>query len=558
MFNNKILRNILTPLLLLLFFLLISITAIRDKTNTADEANHLVRGIMLLKTGDFRLNQHHPFLFNALNAIPAVLNENLVTEPTDSTNWIQARKDDMAAKLVELNGGSTVFSKNILFESRVSMAVLTGLFLVLFYLLIKKEFGYAASTIATTLLLLSPTVLAHGALVTTDVPAMFMIFFATWALYGYFKNPDDKRLNIFILVSFLALLTKFTALFTAFIWICALILFYRQRSGKFFSNAMLNIPRILIIWALLLWASHGFQFKSFHEVEYGNPELNKATIDHISHISDTFPVFVEDTVTNLYYNLKLPFPQYIKGFYDNVFKHNFYGHETFLLGEFSNKGWWYYFPVLFLAKENILFIALTIFLLICGLPSLWRLFRRRKYDFSPSIVLVVVPVFLAILTLQSSINLGIRHLLPLYPFIAVLIAIKVMPYLRSSKVILYSFTAAIIMMVVSVLYQYPNFVEYYNEFFGGPRNGYMISRDSNFDWGQNNGLAERYSHKNANTVLDISQARTGDFLVVKIESLLYPAGRIDDGLDGLREEYEKGEKHPIKWVTPTHWLFQID
>src|SRR5690606_33775257 len=126
---------------------------------------------------------------------------------------------------------------------------------------------------------------------------------------------------------------------------------------------------------------------------------------------------------NLYYNLKLPFPQYIKGFYDNVFKHNFYGHETFLLGEFSNKGWWYYFPVLFLAKENILFIALTIFLLIRGLPSLWRLFRRRKYDFSPSIVLVVVPVFLAILTLQSSINLGIRHLLPLYPFIAVLIAI---------------------------------------------------------------------------------------------------------------------------------------
>src|SRR5690606_20771107 len=106
---------------------------------------------MLLKTGDFRLNQHHPVLFNALNAIPAVVNPSLVTESLDSENWQKAKKDEMASELVKINGGILNFSKEILFPSRISMALFTALFLALFYFLLNKELGLAVAGISTTL-----------------------------------------------------------------------------------------------------------------------------------------------------------------------------------------------------------------------------------------------------------------------------------------------------------------------------------------------------------------------------------------------------------------------
>src|SRR5690606_28664168 len=106
-------------------------------------------------------------------------------------NWQKAKKDEMASELVKINGGILNFSKEILFPSRISMALFTALFLALFYFLLNKELGLAVAGISTTLLALCPTLIAHGALVTTDAPAMFTIFLGTWFLYKYLKDSNN-------------------------------------------------------------------------------------------------------------------------------------------------------------------------------------------------------------------------------------------------------------------------------------------------------------------------------------------------------------------------------
>ncbi len=520
MLNRKIVRLYLVPILLALFIFTVSVLAVRNKTNTTDEGSHMVRGIMLLKTGDYRLNQHHPILFNTLNAIPAVLNPNLITESLESENWQQAKKDEMAFELVNLNGGILNFSKEILFPSRVSMALFTALFLVLLYYLFYKEYGFAIAAISITLLALSPTLIAHGSLVTTDAPAMFTIFLGTWFLYKYLKKPSKKTLWIFILASLSALLAKFTAVFATAIWLIAIFIYPFAKNGwKFSWNVIKPFLTVSAAWIVLLWAAYGFQLKTIHEVEYGNVSANEATLNHLSHLDDSFPIEISPTLTSLYYNVKLPFPQYIKGFYDNVFKHNYYGHGSFLLGEFSEKGWWYYFPVAFAVKENIVFVLLTVAALMSGIIILSKNIKNRLLKITPELVLIAVPLFLLVLNLQSSINLGVRHLLPIYPFLALLISLKIVPFLRKSLNTRRAFVIAILAMVASVLSQFPNYIEYFNEASGGPQNGYKILRDSNFDWDQNNGAVLEYIRATPNSTDNPVNVTVGELLVVRVESL---------------------------------------
>jgi hypothetical protein len=149
----------------------------------------------------------------------------------------------------------------------------------------------------------------------------------------------------------------------------------------------------------------------------------------------------------------------------------------FLFGRLYDRGSWMYFPAALLIKSS-----LTLLLLTLVAPTLfWRglLPYRRELVFLGAGILVYLGA-----SMTSDLNIGVRHVLPVYPFAAVLAGTCAWAIAKSSKVAMYAVAALLLFQMVSSLRTYPNYIPYANEAFGGPDKSYRYLADSNVDWAQ--------------------------------------------------------------------------
>jgi hypothetical protein len=129
--------------------------------------------------------------------------------------------------------------------------------------------------------------------------------------------------------------------------------------------------------------------------------------------------------------------------------------KAILFGEVRKGGWWYYFPVALFFKTPIPFLILA----AAGIS------RRRE-------VALVAGVILAI-AMTSDINIGVRHLLPLYAPLAVAAAAVRVRWLV---------VACTAWLVVGSALAHPDYLPWFNGFAG--REPHRVLNDSNLDWGQ--------------------------------------------------------------------------
>ncbi len=544
--NSNIILKIIVPLTLALLFFFVAAFSIKDKTDTTDERSHMIRGIMLLKTGDYRLNQHHPILSNVIHAIPAVLNPNLKTEDTESENWKYAMKDTMASNLRGSNGGVMEFFKDILYYSRLVNIFLSALFIFVFYQIILKLFGPVAAIVSTLFLAINPTFIAHSSLVTTDTPVTLLIFLAAIPAMLFIRHYDNKKLRntyltLFIIFSFLSLITKYTAIVPFFVTIIILLIYSFIKERNFKQPLIILIITLLSIF-FLSFAAYGFNTKTFKEAAYGNISKIEDDYKHINKLP-VEPINWKGFVKNTYENVKLPMPQYIRGFYENVLKHDYYGHRSFFMGDFSKKGRIAYFPTAFAIKEPLPLVFLTAFSLIFGTAYLVKK-KKLKPEY---IVLIAIPVALTAVSLKSSLNLGIRHIIPIYPFIFLLIGITVNHFYNKKKVLTLAITIPLILfMYFSVLCAFPHYIEYFNESIGSKQNAYKYLRDSNLDWRQNNYLVEKYKLENPGEHYEI----------FRVESLFDNPSLITPYMQEMQDKYHRGELQILDYISNTHWVIK--
>ena len=166
---------------------------------------------------------------------------------------------------------------------------------------------------------------------------------------------------------------------------------------------------------------------------------------------------------------------YVKGVLHQL-AHAEKGHPTFLMGMYSSEGWWYYYPLAFLLKTPLpLLILLVLSLRSC-----------KKHPRSIDHAFLAVPV--AVFFLFFSIKLlcvGLRYVLPVYPFLFVLAGMAVSFRVKPVKAVMYVVVAALCAWFsISSLAIYPHYLAYFNEAAGGPDKGYQYLVDSNLDWGQ--------------------------------------------------------------------------
>ncbi|MEK7160983.1 MAG: hypothetical protein AAB724_03065, partial [Patescibacteria group bacterium] len=174
------------------------------------------------------------------------------------------------------------------------------------------------------------------------------------------------------------------------------------------------------------------------------------------------------------------------------------GNTTYFMGEINNTGWPLYFPIVYFIKETLTLHILTFAALFYGL---WQLIKNKIYcwtklhDFlRQNIAQVLMLAFIALYwysSFRSILNIGVRHILPTFPFVFLLVSQQISQWLASAdiaklaRILKYAFVAILIFwQAISVIKVYPSFLAYFNESIGGTTNGYKYVVDSNLDWGQ--------------------------------------------------------------------------
>ena len=153
------------------------------------------------------------------------------------------------------------------------------------------------------------------------------------------------------------------------------------------------------------------------------------------------------------------------------------GFPTYIFGQVHAHGVWYYFPVAFVIKSTAAFLillAITVFAIAAG-----KLRARRE------ILFMAVPVAIYfIIAMGTGLNIGARHVLPMYAFLCVLIGAAAVALCRANPTWVYAVGLLLAWHMVSTTRAYPDYIAYSNEFWGGPSNTYKYLTDSNTDWAQ--------------------------------------------------------------------------
>ncbi|HOS43843.1 MAG TPA: glycosyltransferase family 39 protein, partial [Armatimonadota bacterium] len=450
-------------------------------TPTFDEQNHVTRGISVLRTGDYRLVYHHPPAANLLQGLLVAWapGTRFVMEPA----WGNPQDIWPAAR-------ATIWERSadgvrIIQRARAATLLFLLLLGLVAFLWARDLFGPWAGALALALVALDPNLLAHGGLATTDLPATATFALALYLLRRYLLRPGRGRLLAAGAAIGLALATKFSALLLVPLTGLFLLIALFTDAGPWWPRLLRAAGRFALlglIAGVVVWACYGFRVEPLGS-KAGQPlPANASALDRV-------PV---------------PALQYLRGV--KAVATEAEGHRAYLLGQAdtTGKGWWYYFPVAIAAKT-----PLPELLAILGMPVLLALPRARSAlgVAGRELPFLLIPAGLylaaALGLFGISLNLGIRHILPLSPLLLILAGGWAV-FAARRRALAAVLLAGLGLQLASVLRAYPDFLSYFNEAAGGPARGYRILVDSNYDWGQDLGALAAWQREHGIAEIGLS------------------------------------------------------
>lgn len=245
-------------------------------------------------------------------------------------------------------------------------------------------------------------------------------------------------------------------------------------------------------------------------------------------------------------------PRYFVSGIDMVVQDSRDGRSAFLLGQVSDTGWWYYFPVAFALKTTIPFLLASIGGLVW---AVYQLLTRKRY----ATLYVLLPgIFYLALTMTSHLNIGVRHLLPMFPFAAITGAgciSAVVEYGLNRCRRLGLALAAVVLApgLVIAVSTFPNYLTYFSPLAGGAARGWQTLSDSNVETGQEvKSLARYLKDRGENRVTGI---------MVGGEFLKFYGIQADDfpGWDDDEDSEDSAEPIKTEYVAIGAWyLSEID
>lgn len=417
----------------------LSIASVRRDSATSDEPAHIANGVIKLTERWLNFFREQPPLMNSLSAVPVVLSGYRILPGWKGGNhWIAGRR-------FLYRSGYDAY--RILLLARLPTIALFALLVGVEYWFVLRQTGSTMWALTAALLTgFCPNLMAHGRLATVDLALAFFSFTATALLLSLIARPRVLTAIVFGIVAVAAPMSKVSGVILAPYFAAVIVVALLTRrivDAKQFFRAL----TIAAVAALVFFEGFG--------------------------LAVTGPAFAREQYPSTP-RLLIPFAEYaanlrtINDWYRQ-------GHvlPQFLLGQFSSKGWPQYYFVAFLLKTPIPAILLFVAALVTGL-------RARSFPFV--VLISFIALFFAVAA-AGHLALGLRYVLPVYPFLYASIAVAFSSSnLERPGLLLVGLLVA--WHVAENVKTYPSYIAYFNEIIGSERNADEFLIDSNLDWGQ--------------------------------------------------------------------------
>jgi 4-amino-4-deoxy-L-arabinose transferase-like glycosyltransferase len=549
----------------LLVFYAVMLASLREKSATLDEPGHATAGYTYWKFGDYRLDPENGNLPQRVIALPLVLSRFHFPD-RDAPGWKRAEIHTLANQWMYDMGNDT---EAILARGRAAGGLFAVALGAIIWMWARRLFGPAGGMLSLTAYVLNPTVLANGALMTSDMASAFFFLLSLYCLWRLFEAMSPQRVALGGLAMGALFVTKNSAVIMIPV---ALVLAIARVIDR--RPIELGPSRVLVTWqqrcvavlavtvahvaitTLIIWACYGFRFgvsppaakdsAQFPwefvlneqdavrvldqlKLETGQREHAVELVEAQGGAAKTSPsvaaaVLQEIRTTVLTSSQReefdrlmarsLPmraaafavrhhlFPEaYIYG-YARLLKSTG-ARVAFLNGEVKvNDGWWWFFPYTMLVKTPLALFAIVALAVAVTWRESRKEGRRIPAAAQPILPLIVFIVLFLGAAVSSNLNIGHRHILPIYPPLFVLCGAaagfaesfhgsrrqKFLPPFATWPATL------IIVLAIEGSCWFPHYLAYFNGLVR-PSQAYRHLVDSSLDWGQDLPALRRYIDK---------------------------------------------------------------
>ncbi|MFN2533018.1 MAG: phospholipid carrier-dependent glycosyltransferase [Pyrinomonadaceae bacterium] len=492
------------------------IAVISRKNITVDEIVMIPSAYYHLATGNFQLVNEHPPFSKLVAAIPL-----LFVQP----NEIHAEDKVLPiAPEAKWTYEESFWERNeeqfdaLSFWPRVGMIALTvGLGILLF--VFAREFNRRTAVLAVALFSLEPTMLAHGRVVQTDVPAAFGHLLLFFTIYRYVTVASTKRAVWLGIAAACAILAKFSMLLAGpiVLLLFLLALWFGPKQGVTRKKIIVHAGVVALTVLVCINAAYFFKHRALNSDDY-------------NWLHSAFPQHVEAVTRLANLSSHIVPAEFVLGILFQL-GHNSTGHGAGLLGMYSQTGWWYYYPVAFALKTTIPFLLLT--LIALGWAT-YRVVMRRELKL---FLLLAGFAIYTVFVLFSNIDIGVRYFLPAYTFLFILggALLDRLANLRRARVVgMAIVTGLIVWMGVEAFRAYPNHMTYLNEFASTKPHWWYLS-DSNVEWGDDAQPLAAYLRAHGETA--VRSAFLGGFLTLHHYGIGYVDVLGPDSIEIQRTKY---------------------
>jgi hypothetical protein len=403
-------------------------------SQTSDEPAHIATGMEWLDRGQFQYEPLHPPLARVAAALGPFLD-----------GRSSQGQPDVWQEGVAILGQGEQYDRTLAL-ARLGILPFFWIACTVVYCWGRRYFGKPVAALAVLIFSMLPPVLAHAGLATTDMALTALVGAAFLAAVAWCEQPELPRVLCLGMIMGLAVLAKFSAL--AFLPVSLLaaglvyVLIERPAAPVLAAQLRARLPGLALAAALALlviWAGYRFSFGAVP-----------------------------------FTSLPLPFPELFAGVKQLVI-HNRVGAPSYLLGQHHAQGWWYYYFVVLAVKTPLSVLLLVALGMVPALGP-----RCRGWWLAP-----VFSFSILLFCLSSHINLGVRHILPVYlgfSLIAAQAACALLETWSRHRAARWLAMGLLLELVASSALAHPDYLAYFNPLAGAHPE--RILADSDLDWGQ--------------------------------------------------------------------------
>jgi hypothetical protein len=534
---------------LLIAFWAIASSSWLDKSAAFDEPFHFTAAWVQTHYGDFRCNPEDPPLWKYY-----------VAAGTSKNDLPMDRQDPLWNRMLDsIPAASALYSEKILYETpgidadklldaarrrMVLIGVALGAAIAWWAWRLR---GPVAAVVATAAFCFDPNFLAHSPIVKNDVPITLIFLLLMGAIWLLGQRATLLRCAAVMLLVAFALTTKFSGLLAFPILAIALV-----------CRSAIDRPWLVLKWSLatrrrrlaasfalltvsflfgyfFIWACYGFHFGPSSDpsakFNFKEPILDIAE-NEMTLRQDPVPPAVSNSQlaqwvkqwkpdaivrTGKVVNQRHLLPQaWLFGFLYTYATS--LGRRAFLCGQIRVQGWWYYFPLAMLFKTPLATLAGLALAAAFWIGSARRWGGTR--DWWAVCALVVAPIFYLAVAMRTHLDIGLRHVFPVYPFLFIFLGVTAAQACRrwprtTGFALVLLFTG----LMAETVAAYPDYIPFFNVAAGGSRGGLRLLSDSNIDWGQDLPALARWQREHPDRQLYLCQFALPDPRYYKIHYL---------------------------------------